>query len=349
MGGFGSIRSGHDDNTGRGGYVMATYTQLGLKSLVLGGDLVVNRLGYGAMHLTGYGMWGPPADPEHAIRVLRHAVHDLGINFIDTADSYGPGDNEEIIRRALHPYPANLVISTKGGMLRSGPNDWIHGAPGAPYIEPLNYPKYLRQQVEMSLRRLGVERISLYQLHSIDPQVQLSESLGELVRLQEQGKIHHIGLSNQPGVSIEQLVEACRTANVVAVENLYNIADRSDEDTLRYTQQKGIAFIPWFPLGHGGLVGPDSPLVSLASRYGMTASQLALAWLLHCATNTLLIPGTTSIAHLDENAKAVDMQLSADDMRAITDAVERAHLPTWRPDRPIPPPVDTVRHVSRIA
>lgn len=329
---------------------MATHTQLTPTSLTLGGDLVVNRLGYGAMHLTGYGMWGPPADQEHAIRVLRHAVHDLGINFIDTADSYGPGDNEEIIRKALHPYPGDLVISTKGGMLRSGPDDWIHGAPGAPYIEPLNYPKYLRQQVEMSLRRLGVERIGLYQLHSIDPHVPLSESLGELVRLQRQGKIHHIGLSNQPGVSIEQLIDARRTANIVAVENLYNIADRADEETLRYTQQQGIAFIPWFPLGHGGLVGADSPLMSIASRYGITASQLCLAWLLQHAPNTLLIPGTTSITHLDENAKAVEIRFSAADMVSIMDAIERARLPTWRPDRQISRPAHGVhRHVSRIS
>lgn len=314
----------------------ATYTKATSKQWALGGDLIVNRLGYGAMHLTGYGMWGPPADPEHAIRVLRHAVHDLGVNFIDTADAYGPGDNEEIIRKALHPYPKDLVISTKGGMLRSGPNDWIHGAPGAPYIEPINYPKYLRQQVEMSLRRLGVERISLYQLHSIDPLVPLSESLGELVRLQQQGKIHHIGLSNQPGVSIEQLIDARRTANIVAIENLYNIADRADEETLQYTQKHGIAFVPWFPLGHGGLVGSDNPLGPIAERYGVTASQLALAWLLQHAPNTLLIPGSTSISHLDENAKAASIEFNAAEMSAITAAVDRANLPTWRPDRHIP-------------
>jgi pyridoxine 4-dehydrogenase len=313
-----------------------THPQLTHKQFALGGDLIVNRFGYGAMHLTGYGMWGPPDDPEHAIRILRHAVHELGINFIDTADSYGPGDNEEIIRKALHPYPKDLVIATKGGMLRSSRNDWIHGAPGAPYIEPINDPRYLRQQVEMSLRRLGVERIGLYQLHSIDPQVPLSESLGELVRLQQQGKIHHIGLSNQPGVSIEQLKEARRTANIVAIENLYNIADRADEETLHYAQENGIAFIPWFPLGHGGLVGQDSPLVPIAKTYGVTVAQLALAWLLQHAANTLLIPGTTSIAHLDENAKALDITLSTQDMVDITTAVDAAHIPTWRPDRHLP-------------
>lgn len=320
------------------------------QQFVLGGDKIVHRFGYGAMHLTGYGMWGPPDDPEHAIRVLRHAVHDLGINFIDTADSYGPGDNEEIIRKALHPYPDDLVIATKGGMLRSGRNDWIHGAPGAPYIEPINDPRYLRQQVEMSLRRLGVERIGLYQLHSIDPQVPLSESLGELVRLQQQGKIHHIGLSNQPGVSIEQLDDARRTATIVAIENLYNIADRADEETLQYTQKHGIAFIPWFPLGHGGLVGDDSPLVPIAKSYGVTVAQLALAWLLQHASNTLLIPGTTSLSHLDENAEAVNITLSAADRANILAAVDRAHIPTWRPDRPLPRANNGAHHhVSRLS
>jgi aryl-alcohol dehydrogenase-like predicted oxidoreductase len=302
------------------------------KQLVLGGDLMVNRLGYGAMHLTGYGMWGPPEDKRGAIRLLQHAVHELGINFIDTADAYGPGDNEEIIREALHPYPEGLVISTKGGMLRSGKLDWIHGAPGAPYIMPLGRPEYLRQQVELSLRRLGVERISLYQLHSIDPTVPLADTLGELVRLKQQGKIHHLGLSNQPGVSIAQLEEARRHADIVAVENLYNIADRADDDVLRYTEAHGIAFIPWFPLGHGGLVGEDSALKPIARRYGITTSQLALAWLLHHSPATLLIPGTTSIAHLDENVASLGVELAPADLHAIVEAVDRAGLPTWRPD-----------------
>ncbi|MFC4765650.1 aldo/keto reductase [Dyella koreensis] len=311
----------------------AKHPQPNSKQFTLGGDLTVNRLGYGAMHLTGYGMWGPPDDKKGAIALLRHAVHDLGINFIDTADSYGPGDNEDIIREALYPYPADLVISTKGGMLRSGKLDWIHGAPGAPYIMPLGRPEYLRQQVEMSLRRLGVERISLYQLHSIDPTVPLADTLGELVRLQKQGKIHHLGLSNQPGVSIDQLMQARQYADIVAIENLYNIADRADDDVMRYAEEHRIAFIPWFPLGHGGLVGPDSPLAPIAHRYGLTASQLALAWLLHHSPATLLIPGTTSIKHLDENAVAANVELDSADMRAIVEAVDREHLPTWRPDR----------------
>jgi aryl-alcohol dehydrogenase-like predicted oxidoreductase len=300
---------------------------------LLGGDLPVNRLGYGAMHLTGYGMWGPPADERNAIQVLRHAVYELGINFIDTADSYGPGDNEEMIRKALHPYPKDLVICTKGGMLRSGKLDWIHDAPGAPYIQPLGDPRYLRQQVELSLRRLGMDCIALYQLHSIDPNVPLADSLGELARLQEQGKIRHLGLSNQPGVSVAQLVEAQKTARIVAIENLYNVADRADDEVLEHATRNHIAFIPWFPLGHGGLVGPDSALTPIAEKYAITPSQLALAWLLHRSPALLLIPGTTSVTHLKENASAAHVILNPAEVRAIADAVDRAGLPSWRPVR----------------
>lgn len=313
-------------------------------TFLLGGDLPVNRLGYGAMHLTGYGMWGPPADERNAIQVLRHAVYELGINFIDTADAYGPGDNEEIIRKALHPYPSDLVICTKGGMLRSGKLDWIHDAPGAPYIQPLGDPRYLRQQVELSLRRLGVDCIALYQLHSIDPKVPLAESLGELVRLQEQGKIHHIGLSNQPGVSIAQLVEAQKTARIVAIENLYNVADRADDDVLEHATRHHIAFIPWFPLGHGGLVGPDSALKPVAETYAVTPSQLALAWLLHRSPAVLLIPGTTSVTHLKENAGAAAVNLNPAEVRAIAEAVDRAGLPGWRPVRDVPVHPATTAH-----
>jgi aryl-alcohol dehydrogenase-like predicted oxidoreductase len=302
-------------------------------TFLLGGDLPVNRLGYGAMHLTGYGMWGPPADERNAIQVLRHAVYELGVNFIDTADSYGPGDNEEIIRKALHPYPKDLVICTKGGMLRSGKLDWIHDAPGAPYIQPLGDPRYLRQQVELSLRRLGVDCIALYQLHSIDPNVPLADSLGELVRLQEQGKIRHLGLSNQPGVSIAQLVDAQRTAHIVAIENLYNVADRADDEVLEHATRNQIAFIPWFPLGHGGLVGPDSALAPIAAKYAMTPSQLALAWLLRRSPAILLIPGTTSVTHLKENAGAAQVTLDPADVQTIAEAVDRARLPSWRPVR----------------
>ena len=298
--------------------------------LTIGGDMPVNRLGYGAMHLTGPGMWGDPIDPEGAIRVLRRAV-ELGVNFMDTADSYGPGNNEQIIRRALHPYPQDLVICTKGGLLRSGPKDWIHGEEGAPYIVPLGRPAYLRQQVELSLRNLGVERISLYQLHSIDPTVPLSDQLGELVSLQEQGKIRHIGLSGQPGVTIDELTRSREIADIVAIENLYNIADRADEETLYHAETHDVAFIPWFPLGHGGLVGRDSVLAPIAARYGATSSQLALAWLLHRSPATVLIPGTTSVTHLEENMRTADIQLSNADMATITIAVDRVKPPTWRP------------------
>lgn len=302
------------------------------RQLTIGGDLTVNRLGYGAMHLTGPGMWGDPIDPEGAIRLLRRAV-ELGVNFIDTADSYGPGNNEQIIRRALHPYPDDLVICTKGGMLRSGPKDWIHSGDRPPYIVPLGRPEYLRQQVELSLRNLGVECIRLYQLHSIDPTVPLADQIGELARLREQGKIHHIGLSGQPGVTIDELTRARAVADIVAVENLFNIADRTDEETLRHAEKHNIAFIPWFPLGHGGLVGPDSVLAPIAAEYGATPSQLALAWLLHHSPATVLIPGTTSITHLEENARAADLRLSAADMAAITAAVDRAKPQIWRPER----------------
>jgi pyridoxine 4-dehydrogenase len=302
------------------------------KQLTIGGDMMINRLGYGAMHLTGPGMWGDPVDIEGAVRVLRRAI-DLGVNFIDTADAYGPGNNEQIIRRALHPYPDDLVICTKGGLLRSGPKDWIHGEEGAPYIVPLGRPAYLRQQVELSLRNLGLERIPLYQLHSIDPTVPLADQLGELASLREQGKIRHIGLSGQPGVTIDELTQAQAITNIAAIENLYNIADRSDDKTLRHVEKHCIAYIPWFPLGHGGLVGPESVLAPIAIQYDITPSQLALAWLLHQSPATVLIPGTTSFKHLEENARAIDIQFSVPDMAAITAKVDRANPQTWRPER----------------
>jgi pyridoxine 4-dehydrogenase len=302
------------------------------KQLTIGGDMTVNRLGYGAMHLTGYGMWGPPDDPKEAIRVIRRAV-ELGVNFIDTADCYGPGYNEQIIRDALHPYTDDLVICTKGGLLRSGPKDWIHGEPGSPYIVPLGRPAYLRQQVELSLRNLGIDCIPLYQLHSIDSEVPLADQLGILVELQKQGKIRHIGLSGQPGVTITELIQASEIAKIVAIENLYNIADRADEDVLRHAEKNNVAFIPWFPLGHGALVGPDNVLAPIAAQFDVTPSQLALAWLLHRSPATVLIPGTTSVKHIEENARAADMQLSAADIDVIAAAVDKANPPTWRPER----------------
>lgn len=296
----------------------------------VGQDLEVRRLGYGAMHLTGPGIWGEPADPDRAIAVLRRAV-DLGVTFIDTADAYGPGTNERIIHRALHPYPDGLVISTKGGMLRSGPDDWNHDTPL--YIKPLGRPEYLRQQVELSLRRLGVDRIDLYQLHSIDRTVPLADQIGELVRLQEQGKINEIGVSDQPGVSVKDLAEARGHASIAAIECLYNIADRTDDDVLAIAEREHIVFIPYFPLGHGELVGPAGPLTAIAKEYGCTSSQLALAWLLHRSPATLLIPGTTSLDHLAENMAAADLVLTVSDMAAITEAVDAQALPTFRPTK----------------
>lgn len=297
-------------------------------TITLGGDLKVNRIGFGAMHLTGPGMWGPPTDPAAAIAVLRRAV-ELGVTFIDTADSYGPGFNEQIIREALHPYPEDLVIATKGGMLRSGPKDWVRAAGRAPYIVACGRPAYLRQQVEVSLRNLGQERIDLYQLHRIDPAVPLEDQLGELVRLQQQGKIRHIGLSGQPEVTAQQLTAAREVADIVAVENLYNIADRAGEDGLRHAEENGVAFIPWFPLGHGDLVGPDGILTQAADEFGATAAQLGLAWLLRQSPATLLIPGTTSIAHLEENLEAGDVELDDSQWDALAEMCSRSK--PWRP------------------
>ncbi|MTD58356.1 aldo/keto reductase [Amycolatopsis pithecellobii] len=293
------------------------------------GDRVINRMGYGAMHLTGHGVWGPPEDPEAAKALLRRAVHELGINFLDTADSYGPGYNEQIIREALHPYPEDLVICTKGGMLRTGPSDWLHGEGTQPYIVALGRPAYLRQQVELSLRNLGVDCIDFYQLHRIDPLVPLADQLGELVSLQQQGKIRHLGLSGQPGVTREQLDAASEFAEIVAIESLYNIADRDSDPMVDLAQERGIAFIPWFPLGHGDLVGPTGALQEAAAGLGVTSAQLCLAWLLRRSPNILLIPGTTSIHHLEQNIAATEITLSDTewvDIEAIC-----AEITPWRP------------------
>ncbi|WP_205660536.1 aldo/keto reductase [Amycolatopsis antarctica] len=298
------------------------------KTLTLGGDLTINRLGYGAMHLTGHGMWGPPEDPANAIAVLRRAV-ELGINFIDTADSYGPGYNERIIREALHPYPDDLVVTTKGGMLRSGQQDWLHDSGKPPYTVALGRPEYLRQQVELSLYNLGLDCIPLYQLHRIDPVVPLADQLGALGQLQQEGKIRHIGVSGQPQVSAEQ-VAACRDiVDIVAVENLYNVADRSGEDVLHYTEDNDIAFIPWFPMGHGDLLGPNGALAKIAPSVGASPSQLALGWLLHHSPNNILIPGTTSINHLEENVRAGDLDLDDGLWDEIAELC--THEQPWRP------------------
>ncbi|GGV55291.1 aldo/keto reductase [Streptomyces spectabilis] len=300
------------------------------KTFTLGGDLTVHRLGYGAMHLTGPGFWGPPKEPEYAKHLLRRAVGELGVDFIDTADSYGPGYNEQIIKEALHPYPDHLVIATKGGMLRTGPDDWVRAEGHTPYIQALGRPEYLRQQVELSLHRLGLEQIGLYQLHRIDDTVPLEDQLGVLAELQQQGKIRHIGLSGQPEVTIDQLEQARRIVDITAVENLYNIADRAGEAVLRYAEQQRMAFIPWFPLGHGDLVGPTGILTKAAEKHGGSGAQLGLAWLLRQSANTLLIPGTTSITHLEDNLQAADLHLPDERWTEIEDLCSQ--VTPWRPD-----------------
>ncbi|MEU6738887.1 aldo/keto reductase [Streptosporangium sandarakinum] len=273
----------------------------------IGGDLTVNRLGYGAMQLTGKGVWGEPRDPEEAVRVLRRAV-ELGVNFIDTADSYGPFVSEMLIRKALHPYPDDLVIATKAGLTRSGPDDW----------RPVGRPEYLRQQVELSLRHLGVERIDLLQLHRVDPKVPLADQVGELAALQREGKIRHIGLSE---VGVEELERAGETATIVSVQNLYNLAARDADPVLARCEANGLAFIPWFPLATGELAREGGPLDALAKRHDATPSQLALAWLLRRSPVMLPIPGTSSVAHLEENVAAATLELSDEEFAALTDAV----------------------------
>jgi pyridoxine 4-dehydrogenase len=277
-------------------------------TFAIGGNTTVNRLGYGAMQLTGPGIWGPPKDPEEAIRVLRRAV-ELGVNFIDTADSYGPFVAEELIREALHPYPEDLVIATKAGLTRSGPGDW----------RPVGRPEYLRQQAELSLRHLGLERIELFQLHRIDAKVPLAEQVGELKLLQDEGKITHIGLSQ---VSVEELQEAQQTATIATVQNLYNLADRSAEDLLEHAEANGIGFIPWFPLATGELAEQGGKLDEIAGELDASPSQLALAWLLRRSPVMLPIPGTSSVDHLEDNLKAAELELSDEQFEALSAAVD---------------------------
>jgi aryl-alcohol dehydrogenase-like predicted oxidoreductase len=273
----------------------------------IGGDLPVHRLGYGAMQITGPGVWGPPADPSEAIRVLRRAV-ELGVNFIDTADSYGPYVSEELIAEALHPYPKGLVIATKGGLTRGGPGVWT----------PVGRPAYLRQEVEMSLRRLKLERIDLYQLHRIDPDTPVEESLGELRALQQEGKIRHIGVSE---VSVDELVQARAIVDVVTVQNRFNLADRAAEPVLEYAEREGLGFIPWFPVATGRLARPGGPLDAAAKAHGATPGQLALAWLLRRSPVMLPIPGTKSVEHLEENVAAAELELTDEEVETLTAAV----------------------------
>ncbi|MGW4713542.1 aldo/keto reductase [Nocardia sp. NPDC004260] len=275
-------------------------------TFAIGGDLPVHRLGYGAMQLTGPGVWGDPKDPDEAVRVLRRAV-ELGVNFIDTADSYGPFVSEKLIRKALHPYPEGLVIATKAGLTRQGPNEW----------SAVGRPEYLRQQAELSLRHLGLDRIDLYQLHRIDPKVPLADQIGELVALQQEGKIRHIGVSQ---VTVEQLRQVRELATIVSVQNLYNLANRADEDVLNYAEQENIGFIPWFPIATGELAAPGGPLASIAAKHGASPAQLALAWLLRRSPVMLPIPGTSSVAHVEENIAAARIELTDKEFEELSDA-----------------------------
>jgi pyridoxine 4-dehydrogenase len=270
---------------------------------LIGNDLRVTRLGFGAMRITGDGVWGEPADRAEAIRVLQRAV-ELGINFIDTADSYGPHISEEIIAQALHPYPANLVIATKAGFDRPGPNRWVENGK----------PEHLRSACEGSLRRLRLDRIDVYQLHRIDTKVPAEDQLGALKDLQAQGKIKHIGLSE---VSVKQIQHAQTIAPIVSVQNRYSVADRGSEDVLEYCETQKMAFIPWFPLAAGKVSGADSPLRSLAAQWKVSPSQVALAWLLARSPVILPIPGTSKVEHLEENVAAADLRIDANKLSML--------------------------------
>ncbi|MBN9742732.1 oxidoreductase [Amycolatopsis sp. A1MSW2902] len=273
-------------------------------TFAIGGDLPVHRSGFGAMRLTGPNVWGDPADRDGAIEVARRAV-ELGITFIDTADAYGPGSNEELLADALHPYADGVVIATKAGQSRPGPGKW----------KPLGRPEYLRQQAELSLRRLKLDRFDLYQLHRIDPQVPASEQFGVLKELQDEGKIRHIGLSE---VTVAQIEEARTQIKVASVQNLYNAAERQHEAVLDYCERESIAFIPWHPVAKGDLASAKGPLASIAKELGATPSQVALAWLYRRSSVVIPIPGTSSIKHLEENHAASALELADEQFAALS-------------------------------
>jgi aryl-alcohol dehydrogenase-like predicted oxidoreductase len=277
--------------------------------LLVGNDLRVTRLGFGAMRITGPGIWGEPADRAEVVRVLRRAV-ELGINFIDTADSYGPYVSEEIIAEALHPYPAGLVIATKGGFDRPGPDKWLENGK----------PEHLRSACEGSLRRLRLDRIDLYQLHRIDPKVPAEDQLGTLKDMQVRGKIKHIGLSE---VSVKQIQHARAIVPIVSVQNRYSVTDRGSEDVLEYCEQENLGFIPWFPLAAGRVSGSESPIGRIAARWKATPSQVALAWLLARSPVILPIPGTSRLEHLEENVAAAELKIDANKMQEL-DRMARA-------------------------
>ena len=273
------------------------------ETFALGGDLEVGRLGFGAMRITGEGIWGGPNDPDASKALLRRVV-DAGVNLIDTADSYGPEVSEKLIADALHPYPDTLVIATKGGLERPGPGIWERNC----------RPERLKLCCEASLQRLKLERIDLYQLHAVDPKVPVEDSIGALVELQEEGKIRHIGVCNVSGEDLERIQQIAR---IVSIQNLYNLADRSSEDMLQACEQDGLGFLPWFPLATGDLARPGGPLDEIARDHGATPAQVALAWLLQHSPVMLPIPGTNSIAHFDENLEAAQLELTDEDIEAL--------------------------------
>ena len=269
----------------------------------LGGDLTVNRLGFGAMRITGEGIWGWPPDRANALKVLRRAT-ELGVDLIDTADAYGPDTSELLIAEALHPYPKGLVIATKGGLTRPGPGEWV----------PNCRPEHLKQAVEGSLKRLRLERIDLYQLHTVDPEVPIEESLGALKQMQDAGKIRHIGLSN---VDPEEIARARKIVPIVSVQNRYNIEDRKSENVLVYCEKENLGFLPWFPIGGGSGLKPENPMNLAVKAHGVSVYQVALAWLLARSPVMLPIPGTSSLAHLEDNVAAAKLKLTPEEWKAI--------------------------------
>jgi pyridoxine 4-dehydrogenase len=270
------------------------------------GDLTVHRLGFGAMRITGPGIWGEPADRAECVRVLRRAV-ELGVDLIDTADSYGPEVSEDIIHEALHPYPDGLVIATKAGLTRTGPNEWW----------PVGRPEYLRQECEMSLRRLGVDRIDLFQLHRIDAKVPAEEQFGLLADLVSEGKVRHVGLSE---VSVDEIKAAQATVPLVSVQNLYNLTNRQSEAVLDYCESQNLGFIPWAPIASGDLAKPGGAVDQIAKATGATASQVALSWLLHRSPVILPIPGTSSVEHLEENCGGATVELTDEQVTTLSEA-----------------------------
>jgi pyridoxine 4-dehydrogenase len=296
---------------------MAQETGTTPESFLLGGDLEVRRLGFGAMRITGEGIWGPPADPDGARNLLRHVVQ-AGVNLIDTADSYGPEVSENLIAEALHPYPDGLVIATKGGLTRPGPGVWERDC----------RPERLKRCCEDSLRRLKLERIDLYQLHAVDPKVPLEDSVGALAELRDEGKIRHVGVSN---VSVDELRRARKVVPIVSVQNRYNLVDRASEDVLAECEQDSLAFLPWFPLATGNLARPGGALADVASKHDATPAQVALAWLLQHSPVTLPIPGTSSIEHFDENMGALRVRLSEEEMRLLEAAGEQEREGSGQP------------------